>query len=243
MFISYSVDTKILETEPLDILCKGCESENLHLAIYKKYFVLYWFLMFPLKRNYMLLCPHCEQTHSKEQYLQYLEAAGKDTKSIAQKLKSRIKNAKTPLYPKISLSIFVLAIAVGVMVVNHSARESALVITNYKQNPSSNVLVVVKDDTEQYPYIIYHVQKVLFDKANVAPAKYSYKTESHAKEAVKALLKEQFMLSFEGNFHPPMTISCDDLASSAITQIQPLRKARPHGPLAPLTFDNQYGQR
>lgn len=239
MFISYSVKTKVLDSEPLTLQCKGCAEDNLHLTIYKKYFELYWVLMIPLKRGCMLLCPNCGQTHTKKEYLQYLEAAGEDSKAVEQKLKTRIKKAKTPLYPKISLSILAFAIAVGVLIVNHNERENKAVINNYKQNPSSNVLVVIKDETEKYPYIIYHVQKVLFDKAKVAPAKYSYKTESDAKEAVKTLLKEQFLLSFAENFHPSMSIYSNELAASAITQVYPLRKARPQGPLAPLAFDNQ----
>lgn len=184
MIYSYSIKPIVLNTVTLPQACAQCGHENTVLTIYKKYLQICWVLMIPIRRNCSVRCPHCGHYANRKQFLAQLQKSGKDAEKIKEKLKSLVKSAKTPLYPKILFGCLALIVSAIIVVTAYDKRQSAASVAEYCASPHNNVLLIVKHEEEKFPYEILYIPKIEQDQAVILPSKYAYKRQNDAEKAL-----------------------------------------------------------
>lgn len=143
--------------------CPHCETQgSVFMAVFAKYFHLYWIPFFSVGKTVTATCGHCKLALPEEQIPSPISAYIPTAKS----------RSKTPIWQFVGLAIFGIMITFAVM----SNREMREKEKNYINNPQAGDMYEYK--TEDGNYSSMKVMKVVGSELEVSLNEYSVNKQS-----------------------------------------------------------------
>lgn len=229
----YGIKRIELNTSQISLPCAECGHAHQWLHVYRNFFSLYFFPVIPLKKSGIVSCPGCSIEVKKKAFLKQLDAkefnhtAKHDVESIFQA-------AKTPFYWFIAPLVLIVLIMGGLTMSYQTTELKKQYLSEYRQNPLGNVLVISKSPTDIYPYFITYVPDVRGEYAVVFAWNYSYETLADAKRASNLASKSIRDGKLQDHFSEPYLILRESLQADSVADVEPQTQLTPWKQYVPI---------
>lgn len=222
MFYVWGIESIVLDTMSVAHPCAKCGHANQILSVYQKYLEVSCVFMIPLTKSCRVNCPHCGKVLKKKRFVAELqERGGIEARKIEDEMYARIRNAKMPVHAKVRFAVLVLLLVAFSGFMMYEDKQSTLRVQEYHAKPYSQVLLVRKDTTQQYPYDIVFVKAIKGKSAKILQSKHSYKRLSDAKQSAQSIQKSLGTATQFDAFEEPQIIKINDLLACSIVEVLP----------------------
>ncbi len=219
--IIYGTKAIPLKIVDIPLACSNCGHGQRHIHVFRNFFSLFFIPVLPLNKGALIHCPNCKKEQTKKEFLKEFED-NKDAAALKEQLKSMIREAKVPLYAYATTALaFCLVFGFAAFIYNENSKSSALA-ASYGQGPTANVLAIVRDQEEAFPYGINYISHIQDQEAVIFQWKYSYASQ---KDAQKDLLRVKSSISgnnLKKNFLEPVLVPLDAFHKVDFVHILPL---------------------
>jgi len=202
--IVFGTGVKRLDSSNLDTAkCPSCANYSLKVAIFQKYFSIFFIPVFPYKKVATVQCAQCESTLEEKNF----------PIDIKKGVEIKKQDVKTPIY----LFIGLILLFVASSYYYYSTVQEEQKIQSYLKEPRVNDYYIMdiknaKDPT--YKYLIFKVNKVESDSIQFLIGQYLYNGKTGAKKAI-----HQGTVNEQGYFVKPTVIARNDIDKEGINTI------------------------